>query len=195
VETPGPTLLKPLSIRRPKKLLNTLCSYAAELASVEAKRYEDSPYLGLWLIQLCGRVFDAILDRIGHIEDLTYHTSEDSMRSAIRESLEEIKDRRLRGVSHLPKPLTTSTTKKPVITKDERRELINNFISEVSVAATRRITRTDIWKAAGCRDATSFERFQRNDRVSKSASEAFSRVLKMTPEKFIQVLNRKRDSK
>jgi len=117
------------------------------------------------------------------------------MRSAIWKSLEEVKDRSLRGMSLLPKPAATTAAKERTTTKDERRELINNFISEVSVAATRRITRTDIWKVAGYRDATSFERFQRNDRRSKSASEAFSRVLKMTPEKFIQVLNRKRDSK
>jgi hypothetical protein len=58
------------------------------------------------------------------------------------------------------------------------------------------ISRTAIWPVAGYRNATEFERFQRDDqRTTRSAATAFNRLLSKTPEKFIEDLDKKKPSK
>lgn len=75
----------------------------------------------------------------------------------------------------------------------EQRALINSFISKVEREKGYKPTRTDIWTAAGYKDATEFERFQRNDeRTTTAATLAFRRVLEMDPKDFIERLEKKR---
>jgi hypothetical protein len=59
-----------------------------------------------------------------------------------------------------------------------RRAAIDAYIEEVFLKTKRRITRTDIWTAAKYKDATEFERWQRDDpKTTKAAVKAFSRIL------------------
>jgi len=74
----------------------------------------------------------------------------------------------------------------------ERRAKVEMFIS--SVGKFRAITRKDIWTVAGYSNATEFERWQRDDeRATESAVHNFTRVLNMTPEKFIDDLKKLTD--
>jgi hypothetical protein len=75
---------------------------------------------------------------------------------------------------------------------DARRELIDAFILKVEKATGRDIKRTDIWTVAGYKDRTEFERFQRNERVTETASDNFTRVLNLEPKEFIETLDKKR---
>jgi hypothetical protein len=72
-----------------------------------------------------------------------------------------------------------------------RRAAIETFISKLTNVG-RKITRKDIWTVAGYQDPTEFERFQRSDhRTTASAATAFTRILAMKPEDFIQLLKKK----
>jgi hypothetical protein len=192
-QTSAPTEF-PLS-RRPRELRSLLRCYAAELAGVEAKRYQESQHLQLWLIQLCERVFDAIWDSVSQIENLTYHSSDDSLRSAIWEPLEEMKDRCRQGLPFLPESFKKTVRRSTSISKAARRKLVDDFIARIQFQAGRKISRTDIWKVAGYRDATEFERFQRGERVTVSANDNFSRVLRMTPESFTRSVDKIKSKK
>jgi hypothetical protein len=82
----------------------------------------------------------------------------------------------------------TEAHKKPA----GQRQAIDAFISKVQELG-RKITRKDIWTAAGYIDRTEFERFQRGDRrTTNSAATAFNRVLDTNPEEFIRSLDKKR---
>jgi hypothetical protein len=71
------------------------------------------------------------------------------------------------------------------------RAAIDAFIFKLAEAG-REITRKDIWIAAGYKDATEFERFQRSDpRTTRSAAAAFNRVLALQPTSFIELLDKK----
>ncbi len=73
----------------------------------------------------------------------------------------------------------------------DQRAAIDAFISKLAEAG-RKITRKNIWTVAGYTNATEFERFQRGDtRTTQSAAAAFKRVLGMTPEAFIGLLDKK----
>jgi hypothetical protein len=80
--------------------------------------------------------------------------------------------------------------------KKDRKVLIDQFIAKVLDSTGRKITRTEIWTAAGYLDATEFQRFQRHDkRTTRSSVSNFSRVLNMEPEAFLKVLDRKQEAK
>ena len=71
------------------------------------------------------------------------------------------------------------------------RALIDAFIVRLSEAG-RKISRKDIWTAAGYKGATEFQRFQRSDtRKTKSAAKAFDRILNMGTVDFIALLDKK----
>jgi hypothetical protein len=75
---------------------------------------------------------------------------------------------------------------------NHQRAVINAFISNL-MNAGQRITRQDIWIVAGYNDATEFQRFQRGDtRTTSTALANFDRVLNMSPEQFIQALEKKK---
>ncbi len=77
----------------------------------------------------------------------------------------------------------------------DQRAAINAFISKLAEAG-RKITRKNIWTVAGYTNATEFERFQRGDtRTTQSAAAAFKRVLGMSPEAFIGLLDKKSAAK
>lgn len=66
--------------------------------------------------------------------------------------------------------------------KETRRAAVNSYIQEVLAQTGKRITRTDIWKKAGYRSRTEFERWQRGDkRANKAADKNFNRILTDKP--------------
>jgi hypothetical protein len=73
---------------------------------------------------------------------------------------------------------------------------VDQFILKVKLAKLgRKIIRKDIWTMAGYGDRTEFERYQRYDkRTTQAAVTNFDRVLKMTPEGFMQALRKKKDT-
>jgi hypothetical protein len=55
----------------------------------------------------------------------------------------------------------------------------------------RKITRKDIWTAAGYQNPTEFERFQRDsERTTSAARASFERVLSLTPKEFVALLDK-----
>jgi len=74
--------------------------------------------------------------------------------------------------------------------ESSRRLIIDAFISKVTESG-RKITRKDIWTVAGYTDPTEFQRFQRRDvRMTRSAVNNFNRVLNMSPDDFVESLDR-----
>lgn len=74
----------------------------------------------------------------------------------------------------------------------ENRARVDAFIAKLRNAGYK-VTRTDIWQAAGYEDPTEFERFQRRDsRTTASAKASFNRVLDMNTEDFMHVVEIKR---
>ncbi len=76
-----------------------------------------------------------------------------------------------------------------VVTQSEtndRRAMVDAYIDEVLEAKSKRISKTDIWKAAGYKDRTEFDRWQsywherKGRKPNKAANKAFTRVLTVT---------------
>jgi hypothetical protein len=70
-----------------------------------------------------------------------------------------------------------------------QRERIDNFIVEMSKHGLK-VKRKDIWRVAGYKNPTEFERFQRGDGRNKSASSAFNRVLGLSSEDFSRLIKK-----
>ena len=65
----------------------------------------------------------------------------------------------------------------------DRRAAVDAYIDEVFKKTGKRITRTDIWKAARYKSRTEFERWERKDskRPNKTAHQHFTRILSDKP--------------
>jgi hypothetical protein len=93
------------------------------------------------------------------------------------------------GVSRRVSP--TQDPKAPQGPPTDRRALVDSFINRVAAQTGRRITRMDIWRAAGYTNRCEFERWQRRDpRTCQSAAINFSRILTMNAESFISLLGK-----
>src|ERR1022692_495314 len=70
----------------------------------------------------------------------------------------------------------------PMDDRADRRAAVDAYIEECRKAG-KRVTRTDIWKKAGYKSRTEFERWERNDpnRPNKSAHERFTGILAEKP--------------
>jgi hypothetical protein len=148
-----------------------------------------------------------IIERISHMPQLYFHATEDDVRDMVTEAIRRAFSQRLSGmavqsqfkvlkaVAGQKRRISASTVGpfpagKPA---NERRDQVDQFIAAVLQTTGEKITRTDIWRAAGYRDATDFERFQRNDkRASKTAIASFSRILTMEPNGFMALLSKRR---
>ena len=63
-----------------------------------------------------------------------------------------------------------------------RRKAVDDYIAEVLSLKHTRITRTDIWKAAGYKTRTQFERWERcAPNATEAADQNFTRILKEKP--------------
>lgn len=72
------------------------------------------------------------------------------------------------------------------------RDRIDTFI-QMMLNNGHKITKTNIWEVAGYADPTEFERFQRQSlRATDNAKANFSRVLDMSPEEFMRIVEKKR---
>ncbi len=70
----------------------------------------------------------------------------------------------------------------PANNRPGRRKAVDAYIEEVFSRTGKRITRTDVWKAARYRTRTEFERWERNDRrATRTAHERFTRILSERP--------------
>lgn len=79
-----------------------------------------------------------------------------------------------------PKAVTISDEQLP-----STKKRIESFLDDVGRIVGRRVTKTELWKAARYGDETEFERFQRDDpRTTHSARRSFENLLSMTPEDF-----------
>jgi hypothetical protein len=66
--------------------------------------------------------------------------------------------------------------------RTDRRKAVDAYIEEVRQKTGKKITRTDIWKAARYRTRTEFERWERCDpRATNTANERFTRILSEKP--------------
>lgn len=75
-----------------------------------------------------------------------------------------------------------STSKAFVDSASDPRAKVDDYIQEVLENTGKRITKKDFWTKAGYKDATQFERWQRNDsKASKAAEGNFARVLREKP--------------
>ena len=71
----------------------------------------------------------------------------------------------------------------------DRRDLIDQFIVRVRAQTGERIKKADIWKVAGYKEDSEFQRFQRVDkRTTKKATAEFKRVLAMDSRQFLKCL-------
>jgi hypothetical protein len=79
--------------------------------------------------------------------------------------------------------LRDAILKAPSVPITDRSGAIDAYIEEVFSKTRKRITRTDIWKSAGYKTRTEFERWQRRDlnKVNKAADERFSKMLADKP--------------
>jgi len=85
---------------------------------------------------------------------------------------------------------TASTAELGSESRTPQRVAVDNFIEKVSLQIGNRITRKDLWRVAGYREGTQFQRFQRGKRVSDGAASKFNWVLTLSPTEFAKRLKR-----
>jgi hypothetical protein len=84
-------------------------------------------------------------------------------------------------------------TSETAIAPQNRRVAIDTFLQGILEHGTK-ATRRDIWRVAGYKDATEFERFQRGaSPPNHAAVAAFSRILNMKAEAFVRILKKQRE--
>jgi hypothetical protein len=94
----------------------------------------------------------------------------------------ESKESEAAGTANSAEPLSTAD-KQTTATSDlhdevSRRAAVDDYIRKVREKTGKKISRADIWRAAGYTEATEFERWQGNKpKQSKGANERFIRVL------------------
>jgi hypothetical protein len=98
----------------------------------------------------------------------------------------------LRKLLECDEELARSDAKGKISTQNgmSNRDRVQAFIENMQ-SHGHHVTKTDIWRVAGYRDATEFQRFQRDDERTTPGSEGkFDRILKLTPQEFIQRLQK-----
>jgi len=83
----------------------------------------------------------------------------------------------------LTRPPEENTTNAAISNGTNRRAAVDAYIDEVFQKKRRRIKRTDIWREAGYKSRTEFERWERNDckNPNRTAHEHFTRILTEKP--------------
>jgi len=89
----------------------------------------------------------------------------------------------LKGLASSSSSDVPLSDRRPSSTNTEgHRELVDKYLADVKAQTGRAITRRDFWAAAGYKNPTEFQRWQRNDpRTTLTASSNFARVLKSKP--------------
>jgi len=177
----------------PMYVLSVLADYAVELFTVESNSYPRDPRLKNDLENLGMRVRRRVMDAVTLLESnglnsLRYHNVKISdMSAAIDEALRRPAEDRLRLQSV---PEGASSTLDAKEEPSSPRQRIERFILRMAASGTK-VKRKDIWRAAGYKNPTEFERFQRGDARNKSAISNFNRVLKMKPQDFLELLSKR----
>jgi hypothetical protein len=183
------------SLKRPIRLRAVLAAYACELFNLEASEYPRGPQLRHWLEKLADRTRRRVMDSVAQIEQraeltlnsLTYHNVNVSeMNATIDEALRPLIDEQLRKSAANPAPSSTDAI------PSSNREHIDRFILKMAQEGAK-VKRKDIWRAAGYKDATEFERFQCGDDRNRAAVSAFRRILGLEPQDFLKLLKPERD--
>ena len=83
----------------------------------------------------------------------------------------------------LLEPAMRLTEEFGAVNSTDRRAAVDAYIEEVLKETGRRITRTEIWKSAGYKTRTEFERWERNDpnRPNTAAHKTFTDILTKKP--------------
>jgi hypothetical protein len=69
--------------------------------------------------------------------------------------------------------------------------MVEAFLQKCLLETGVRVTRTMIWRAGGYRDRTEFERWQsRHPKATRTATQNFVRLLSMSPQEFINLLEK-----
>ncbi|MGA2117525.1 MAG: hypothetical protein ABSH56_22530 [Bryobacteraceae bacterium] len=110
------------------------------------------------------------------------------VRDDLRRLLRELPPETISADSAQGECTTDTTPKERQVT--EARAQVDRFIESVLTATGRRITRTDIWRVAGYKEATQFERFQKNRRASSGSIIKFNGILKLKPSEFLARLSK-----
>jgi hypothetical protein len=153
--------------RQPIALFSLLKRHAVNLFRCEHAHYPRNGELSC-RDALARRIEELIMDVIRRFEkpyrgSLQFHASLDEMRAAVREGLADL-------VNGVPQPIDTPT-------EPDRRALVDSYIQAELLRTGKRTTRTAIWKAAGYKSASEFERWQRRDSLgSKAADRNFTRI-------------------
>ncbi len=71
----------------------------------------------------------------------------------------------------------------PASTEETNAQKVTAFLNKLTQSGTTRVTKTQIWKAAGYKERTEFQKWQAGN-GSEAATRHFERILAMTPEQF-----------
>jgi hypothetical protein len=160
---------------------------------------ETQGLLGMYLETMLMAPSEVVWDRAG---DTAVSQAKQGMLAGSRVTHEEAASSR--SISALEPPLTllkggrASSTSKNAETnigsiyEENPRDRVDAYLQMMRNNG-HKITRKNISDVAGYDDSTEFERFQRQDaRATVSAKANFNRVLDMSPEEFMRVLEKKR---
>jgi hypothetical protein len=184
--------------------------YATVLFKLEADQYEELHNTGHyadWLFRLADRVVGIVLKALERLNDggpsvmlLEFHgLSLSVIAQELKELLQETAHHYQMGTVQVQNPLplpdpkisNTSSSEGPATdaTPVGNRERIDGFILKMAKSGLK-IKRNDIWHAAGYKDRTEFERFQRDERRNQTALSNFNRILSLNAEDLRELITK-----
>jgi hypothetical protein len=192
----------PVPPQRPLQLLRLFSAYALDLFKSEADRFEqfrDDQLYATWLSNLSNRIAVHLQRVFEHLDKadpnalLLYHGASNlQIDASVRRAMFELIKQYMQGPrTQIEAPTETAVSQHESIgTNFGNRKRIESFISKMAASGLK-IKRKDIWRVAGYKDRTEFERFQRGDDHNKTACLNFNRVLNLDVEVFRNQLKSK----
>jgi len=185
----------PVPPQRPHQLLELFKSYAKELYEAEASRYEPfraDPLYVTWLSSLNNRTavhLEKVFRQLNEIDPAAMLLSHGIMYQRIDADVRELMFELGRRYSQ-PRRAQPPVSELPAQPEANNRKRIGEFILKMGATGLK-VKRKDIWQAAGYKDRTEFERFQRGDSRNRSACSNFNRILNLNPDDFRSLMGRK----
>ena len=172
----------PPPVRQPKKLVHIVRSYARELFEVEATKYPNNRFLKLWLDELENRIYDAITDRISHLENIHYHASEETAHAAILDSLRHSGIQRLHGLTYMPSRDTSAVKRKRLtstITSHKAVKKLEAYLAEKNMAL-------DEFAKKAQTTGRSLRRFRKTGKIRRSIFDSIAAAMGRTRDELLR---------
>lgn len=172
-----------------EKAARILRTCVVESLDIQIEHYKSLPtYHPEWIRDVTEKTIESTVGLVGISGAEHWDFFQTEVRRTVKEHL-EARAQATASSTIVTAPSVTNSAKESA--PPTNRERIESFILKMADSGMK-ITRKNIWIAAGYKDPTEFERFQRGSDRNRAAIATFNRILCMEPGAFSRILKQKR---